>query len=239
MEMRKKRIAAVTLAAVVAGGAQARSRDPGPPDQRKVAPGEFDRIAVAGPFVVRVRTGKATSVSLSGPRAMLDDTDLFVRDGQLIVRWQEGASWSRNGNQGVDIDITLPMLRGVMNVGAGSIDIDRVRTDRFEAKLLSAGTVRIDSMDAQAVDVALAGSGEMRAAGQVGRANLTLASSGSFNSPKLTIRDAHIMSAGSGTVRAAVTRTADIKSLGSGGVLLTGGARCSVSKAGSGDIRCS
>jgi len=237
--MRKRHVAAITLAAVVAGGAQAKSRDPGPPDQRQVAPGKFYRIAVAGPFLVRVRTGKTTSVSLAGPRTMLDDTELLVRDGQLIIRWQEGASWSRNGDEGVDIDITLPTLRGVMNLGAGSIDIDRVRTDHFEAKLLSAGRVSVDSMDAKVADVDLAGSGEMRAAGQVGSANVRLASSGSFDSPKLTIRDANIMSAGSGTFRAAVTNTADIQSLASGDIVLTGGAKCNVSKAGSGGVRCS
>lgn len=239
MEMRKMGIAFVTLAAVLAGGAQAKSRDPGPPDQRQVAPGQFDRIAVAGPFLVRVRTGKATSVSLSGPRTMLDDTDLFVRDGQLIIRWQEGASWSRNGDEGVDIDITLPTLRGVMNAGAGLIDIDHVRGDRFEATLASAGRVTIDSMDVDQLKAQLAGSGSLRAAGKAGAADLTLASSGSFDSPDLITHDADITSAGSGFIRTAVTHSANIKAFGSGGIQLTGGAKCSVNGPASANVRCS
>jgi hypothetical protein len=239
MEMSKKRIAAITAAAIVAGGAQAKSRDPGPPDQRQVAPGQFDRIAVAGPFVVRVRTGEATSVSLSGPRTMLDDTDLFVRDGQLIIRWQEGAGWSRNGDRGVDIDITLPTLRGVMNAGAGLIDIDHVRAERFEATLVSAGRVSIESMDVHQLKAQLAGSGTLRAAGKAGTTNLTLASSGSFDSPDLVTRDADITSAGSGTIRTAVNHSANVKAFGSGGIELTGGAKCSVDGPASGHVRCS
>ena len=257
--MRNISMAAVAVTALVANGAQARSRDPGPPDQRQVMPGNFDRVAVAGPFVVRIHTGQATSVSLSGPRTMLDDTDLFIRDGQLVIGWQEGAGWSRNGNLGVDVDITVPVIRGAMNLGAGSIDIDRVQTDHFTASLASSGGITIHAMDvnelkaelagagslglaqieAKGVDVDLAGSGTMRATGRAGTANLRLASSGSFDNPGFTARDANIVSAGSGAIRAIVTNAADIKSLGSGGIVLTGGAKCTVSKMGSGNVNCS
>jgi len=41
------------------------------------------------------------------------------------------------------------------------------------------------------------------------------------------------------TVTAQATGTADVSIMGSGDVELTGGAKCTVSKAGSGDVRCS
>ena len=137
-----KTILSIAAAALMAGGAEAKSRDPGPPDGRQAATGAFDRIAVAGPFLVRVSTGNVPSVSLVGPRTMLDDTELLVRDGQLIIRWQEGASWSRNGGQGVDIDIKVPNLREATMAGAGSIAIDAVQGDSFDAVLLGAGGVQ-------------------------------------------------------------------------------------------------
>jgi hypothetical protein len=239
MLMRKTSIFAAAVVALLASGAQAKSRDPGPPDHRDLTPGRFDSIAVAGPFVVRVHAGKATKVALTGPRTMLDDTELVIRDGQLIIRWQEGASWSRNGNQGVDVDIDVPVIRGVINVGAGSIEIDRVKADRFVATLASAGSVSIRSIDVGQLKADLMGAGSLQAAGQVGTANLTLGSSGSFDNPNLTVRDADITSAGSGSVRATVTKAAKIESSGSGGTILTGGAKCNVSKAGSGNVRCS
>jgi putative autotransporter adhesin-like protein len=257
----ESRINAIVAAAALlsSSAAQGMSRDPGPPDQRRSAPGEFDRIAIAGPFVVKIRTGKATSVSLSGPRTMLDDIELVVHDGQLVVGWQEGASWSRNGDQGVNIDITMPVLRGVTNVGAGSIAVDRIKADHFLATLLSAGGVTIGSMDvgylkaelagagtleleemeAKDLDVDLVGSGGMRAAGRADTANLRLASSGSFDNPNFAIRNASISSGGSGSVVTTVTSKADIKTAGSGMIVVTGGAKCSISRAGSGDVRCS
>ena len=257
--MNKNGIVAVAAAALMAAGAQPKSRDPGPTDHRQLAPGEFDRILVAGPFLVRVRTGQATSVSLTGPRTTLDDTELVVRDGQLFIGWQEGAGWPRNGNEGVDVDVTVPAIRGVTNAGTGSVDIDRVKTDRFVATLSSAGGVTIHSMDigqlqaqlsgsgnlalrqinAKAVDVLLAGSGGVRAAGEADTATLSLGSSGSFDGPNFKARDASIMSNGPGAVRASVTHIAHIKSFGAGGIFLTGGAKCSVTKLGPGDVRCS
>ena len=255
----KKGIMAITAAALIAGGSQARGRDPGPPDQRQVKPGDFDRIAIAGPFLVRVHTGKDASVSMSGPRTMLEDTELVIRDGELVIRWQEGASWSRNGKHGVDIDITVPVIRGVTNAGAGEIEIDRIQADRFAAMLLSAGTVTVGQMDvgqlkaqlagsgslalsriaADAMEVDLTGSGGMRAKGRVGNFNLRLIGSGSFDNPDFTARDANIVSSSSGVLRATVTHMAAIQSMGSGDIALTGGAKCSVSKTGSGNVHCS
>ena len=43
---RASMVAAAT--ALIAGGAEGKGRDPGPPDKRLIAPGAFDRIAVAG-----------------------------------------------------------------------------------------------------------------------------------------------------------------------------------------------
>ena len=257
--MKKKAVVAAGVTALLAGSAQGRGRDPGPPDHREVRVADFDRIAVAGPFVVRVHEGTATKVSLSGPRTMLDDTELLVRDRQLVIHWQEGAGWSRNGNEGVDVDISVPVLRGVTNVGAGSIDIDQVKADRFVAVLSSAGSVSIGSIDtselkaavagagslslghvqAKALDADLAGAGQLRAAGKADTANVRLAGSGSFDNPEFTARNATIMSGGSGTIRANVTNEADIKALGSGIVVVTGGAKCTVNSTGSGGVRCS
>jgi len=254
----RKHILAVTAAALMAGGLQARSRDPGPPDNRQVDIGAFDRIAVAGPFVVKVRTGKAAKISLAGPRTMLDDTELSIRDGQLIVGWQEGASWSRNGEHGVDIDITVPALREAMMAGAGSLTIDRISGDSFAAQLVSSGNVTIEDLtaktvraqlagsgslaigriDAQTVEVDSAGSGGMTATGRTGKATLRLAGAGSFDNPAFIADHATIISGGSARIRAEVRTSADIQAAGSGVIQLTGGAKCTVSKLGSGEVDC-
>lgn len=256
--MPKKAVMAAAAWALLAGSAQAKSRDPGPPDTRMASPGEFNRIAVAGPFVVTVRTGHDTAISLSGPRTMLDDTELVVRDGQLIIRWQEGASWSRNGDHGVDIDISVPALGEAMMAGAGSIAIDRIGGDSFAAQLLSSGDITIETLsagkvqaqlagsgslaiariDAASVEVVSAGSGGMTAKGRAGKATLRLAGAGSFDNPAFVADHATIISGGSARIRAEVRTSANIQAAGSGVITLTGGAKCTISKLGSGEVNC-
>lgn len=249
-----KFILPITVAVLMAGGLQAKSRDPGPTGNRQAAVDSFDRIAIAGPFLVRVSTGNAPSIHMTGPRTMLDDTELFVRDGQLIIRWQEGASWSRNGDHGVDIDISIPSLREATIYEAGSIDIDRVSGEsfgamlassgtiavrkvdvkRFEAKLAGSGSLNVDLLEADAADVLVAGSGAMRATGRARTATLKLFGSSAFSNPDFSIREATIFQSGPGVVRLNVTDTADVKTSGPGVVVLTGGGKYTVSKLGPG-----
>lgn len=259
MGRRKFFLLAAATAILMPGAGQARkSRDPGPNDARSIPLERFDRIAVGGPFVVKVHTGKEAKVSLSGPRTMLDDTEMFVRDGQLIIGWQEGSGWSRKGNHGVDIDIALPSLREVTIAGAGEITIDRVHGETFSAKLLSSGTVNVDELQVIGSHVLLAGSGSLainrlaaknfaalvagsgaiRVAGRTDTIDLQSAGSGAFDSPRLVASDATITQAGSGAIRATVTNTATIKAMGSGDISLTGGATCTVAKHGSGNVTC-
>jgi len=242
----------------MAAGVHGKGRDPGPPEARTAVAGQFDRIMVNGPFQVKVSTGKSASISLRGPRTMLDDTEFTIRDGKLFINWQEGASWSRNGDHGVDIDITLPALKEATIGESGLIEIDRVAGDSFTAMLFSsgeitihavevkafdalvaaAGELSIDQLNADSVDVKLGGSGGMRVAGRAEVAKLAVFGAGSFDNPSFIAKDASIITAGSGGVRATVDHHATIKSMGSGEVHLSGGATCTVSNNGSGSVNC-
>ena len=57
--------------------------------------------------------------------------------------------------------------------------------------------------------------------------------------PQLQTQDIKVSIAGSGSVRAHATGTADVDIMGSGDVDISGGAKCKISKAGAGDVRCS
>lgn len=235
-----------------------RGRDPGLSDARVAATAAFDQIAVHGPFQVTVTTGQKPEVALRGPATMLDDTDLAVRDGKLMIGWQEGACWSRNGDQGVAIEISLPTLTEATIGDSGSIAIDRIEGERFTAMLFSSGEIAIrdlevktldalqggsgglsiERLDAEAVEIKLSGSGGMRVKGRATTATIMVAGAGAFDSPDFVAADASIIVAGSGGLRATVTDRADIRSMGSGEISLTGGARCMVSNGGAGRVIC-
>jgi hypothetical protein len=85
----------------------------------------------------------------------------------------------------------------------------------------------------------IAGSGGVKASGSAKRASYSIAGSGDLDAGNLTATDADAEIAGSGSIRARVTGTAKASIAGSGDIDISGGARCTQSKHGSGSIRCS
>jgi len=89
------------------------------------------------------------------------------------------------------------------------------------------------------VKLAIAGSGDLMAAGKADKVDISIAGSGDIDAKGLVSRTADVSIAGSGGVAAHATETADVSIMGSGDVELVGGAKCSVSKMGSGNVHCS
>src|SRR5687768_1438517 len=71
--------------------------------QRQYRVGQFDRISVAGPYDVQVRTSAAPSVLARGPKPLIDRLVVEVRDGQLLIyprrdrhfRWSTTSKFAR------------------------------------------------------------------------------------------------------------------------------------------------
>ena len=82
---------------------QGRAESAGPTVSRNWQVGGFTALEVSGPYDVKVVTGKAVSVSASGPQKLLDETEVVVDDGKLRIRpkkknWMGGMSWSSRDN---------------------------------------------------------------------------------------------------------------------------------------------
>jgi hypothetical protein len=204
--------------------------------------GAFTGLEVAGPFDVQVTTGKAVSVSATGPQKLLDETEVVVKGGKLLIRpkkknWFGGMSW--NSKEPSRFTITVPSLEHAAIAGSGDIDIDRVTGNRFQGSIAGSGNLNLPQVAVQELGLSISGSGEMKAAGQAQRASYRIAGSGDLDASGLRSVDADASIAGSGDIKAQATGTAKASINGSGDIAITGGARCQTSKNGSGDIRCS
>ncbi len=220
---------------------QAEARDAGPAVDRNYQVGNFDRIAVSGPYEVTVKTGGQPGVTAHGGEAVLAETDIVVTNGELRImpkkkngfRW----NWGRDGK--VRVEVSAAALRKASIAGSGGVQIDRVAGGDFEGEVAGSGNLGIGQLDAGKVELAVAGSGEMRAAGKAQSLELSIAGSGDVDLSALDVVAADVSIAGSGNVRARATGTAAVSIMGSGDVEITGGAKCAVSKQGSGNVRCS
>jgi len=237
----------VALAAItaLAGGctfsSDAEARDSGPAVDRSYRVGAFDRITVAGPYEVSVKTGGQPGVVAHGGEAILAETDILVENGvlKIVPKKKNGFRWNRGPSGKVRVEVSAAALRGATIAGSGSVEIDRVTGGDFEGKVAGSGDLGIAQMDAGKADFLVAGSGNVRAAGKARSLDVNIAGSGDVDMSALNVASADVSIAGSGNVRARATGTAAVSIMGSGDVEIQGGAKCAVSKKGSGNVRCS
>jgi hypothetical protein len=233
---------ALAVAASLSACSEGRAEASGPTVSRSYPVGGFTGIEVAGPFDVRVTTGKAVAVAASGPQKLLDETEVLVKDGKLMIRpkkkgWFGGMSW--NSRQPSTFTISVPTLDSVRVAGSGDINVDRITGERFSGAIAGSGDLRLAQVAVREIGLSIAGSGGITVAGQAQKASYEIAGSGDVDASGLKAADAEAEIAGSGSIRANVTGNAKASIAGSGDIDIRGGARCQSSKNGSGEIRCS
>lgn len=210
---------------------------------RSFALAGFDQVALRGSDDVNVVIGKDFAVSATGPEAALDQMEILVEDGTLKVGRKSNSSWhigwSRHGDKGVKVIVTMPAIRGAKLAGSGDMTIDRAVADDFRGVLAGSGNLTINHAETKAVKLNLAGSGDVEIAGRTTAIDISSAGSGNIAARKLEAETAEISLAGSGNVSARVTGSATVSLMGSGDVDISGTQKCKTSKMGSGSITCS
>lgn len=230
--------AALALAACGTNGGEAAPGKDSPDGSRSFAATDFTGVELAGSDDVVVTQGAAFSVVATGPQAVLDQLDVTVTNGVLVVSRKPGnMSWSNDG--GATVTVTLPALVRAEVSGSGDMTVDRGGGDRFAAVLAGSGNLDIGSVEAKAIAVSLAGSGDIKIkAGKAASADISLAGSGDVDTSGVTVAAAAVSLAGSGDVELTATTTAKMAIVGSGDVKVGGGAKCESSETGSGTVRC-
>jgi len=240
-----RRAMAITLAAAagsLAACGEARSEDAGPETERTYQVGNFDRIQVAGPYDVDVRTGANPGVRAQGAERGIERLVVEVRGSELRIHPQKRGAfnfgWSKAHK--VRLTVTVPAIREATIAGSGGIRVDRVQGESFSGQIAGSGDLALGEVEVADLKLGIAGSGEATVrAGRAGRAQFEIAGSGDINAGGVQAETATISIAGSGNVRGNASGSADVRIAGSGDVEITGGARCTISRQGSGNVRCS
>ena len=234
--------ASVAIALAAAGcswsSADAEERDAGAKVERNYQVAAFTKIAVAGPYEVKVVTGGAPGVTARGGENLLAETEVVVDGDTLEIRpkKRKGIKWGWS-NGTAEFTVTVASLRAAAIAGSGGISVDKVKGD-FEGDIAGSGDLRLPAVTGGRIKFGVAGSGEVHAAGQAESVDISIAGSGDVDAKGLAVRTADVSIAGSGNVAANASDTADVSIMGSGDVEMTGGAKCNVSKHGSGNVHC-
>jgi hypothetical protein len=234
----------VTAASAALAGCQVHAQEGGggPDVSRTYQVGDFQKVEVAGPYDVQVRTGANVSVSAHGSQKLLERTVVEVEGDKLVIRPEHRGGWFHIGwstHGKATFVVTVPKINGATIAGSGDVHVDRVTGPEFEGTVAGSGGIEVAQLDVQKLKLAIAGSGGVKGAGKAQSADYSIAGSGDVDAGAIQTQDLKVSIAGSGGVHAHSSGTADVSIMGSGDVDVSGGAKCKVSKMGSGNARCS
>jgi hypothetical protein len=221
------------LAGCGTGGSVAEATGSG--GQRSFAVGDFRAIELAGPYQVNVTVGGTPSVRAEGDEKLLEILEIRVEEGRLLIGTKAG-SWNANGR--ATVHVTTAALDSADVAGSGGMEIGAFRSSQFSGRLAGSGNLVLAQIESDSVRFDIAGSGSVRASGRAGQSELDIAGSGGADLTGLASQDAKVSIAGSGDAGLRASGTVNGAIVGSGNVTVTGGARCSIEKMGSGQVHC-
>lgn len=236
--------AALIATCALAGCTVHADTDSSPKVSRTYQVGNFQKIEVAGPYDVEVRTGGNPGVSANGSEKLLARTIVEVQGDKLMIRPERSnhwfGGWTVHRGGAASFVVTVPQLSGATIAGSGDIKVNKVQGNQFDGTVAGSGGIDVAAMNVQQLKLTIAGSGGVKARGGTAQsAQYDIAGSGDLDAAGVQAQTAKATIAGSGSIRAQAKAAADVSIMGSGDVEVTGGAKCSISKAGSGSVRCS
>jgi hypothetical protein len=205
--------------------------DLGPESTREIAWSGGDELVIDVPGEIVFTQGDEASVRLSGPQAVLDRVTLV--DGRLGFKMEVRSQVERSFDSGLvsfnTRDKTYWPAQG-LKVSITAPDVRRFR-------LLSKSELTIQAYDQDSFTLAVAGAGDVTAAGRTRDIELDISGSGDVDLSDLSTTDARVDISGSGDATLAPTGEAAISISGSGDVdLTTRPARLTQDITGSGDV---
>ncbi|KGM14681.1 hypothetical protein N867_17655 [Actinotalea fermentans ATCC 43279 = JCM 9966 = DSM 3133] len=205
-------------------------------------------------------SGTMTVVVGDEPSLTITAGDQVIREITAVVHGDTldidlPGAWFNTGR--IEYELVLPALssisvRGSVDVSGeiapagpvavsieGSGDVDVTGADGADEVLVDiegSGDVALDDLDAQAVTVAIDGSGSVRLAGTTASLDVSIPGSGEVDADGLLAADVRVAIEGSGDARVHAERTLDVRIDGSGEVRYTGDPQVSEDIDGSGDV---
>ena len=210
--------------------------------ERRYSVTDFERIVVEGPYIVRLSIGRSTTAVASGSQAALDRTTVDVQGQTLRIR-RNRTNWSGNSTSGgqegpLTIELTSRRLRSARVIGPGRLDIDRAEGLRVDLIVEGSGRLTATHVDADNLQIGLAGAGTIELAGAAESVTADIQGSGNVDAAQLRIENATVTTGTTGEVGLQVVRAATINAFGLGNVSVTGGADCTVRGPSADLVRC-
>ncbi len=189
-------------------------------------------INTFGEFIIR--QGDEESLTIQGPNNILRNITTEVVGGTLYIDADRGVlsdSFTK-----VTYTLTVKNLTEISLSGAGSITVDSLDSDHLDVTLTGAGSIDIHSLNTQNLTVLLNSAGSIEISGNAIDQSIVLSGLGSYNGSDLQSRTAKVVMSGAGSAEVWVTNMLNIVVSGVGSVSYYGNPIVSQNISGLGSV---
>ncbi len=200
----------------------------------------FDRVRIDGPYKVTLVTGKSPGARAYGSAAAIEALSVETQGRMLIVRRNRQA-WGGDASRPagpIELKLTGFSLRAASVNGAGSLAIDKLRGQTLELIVAGSGTMTVGAVETDRLTGGVVGGGRLQVAGTAATASLAVRGTGAIDARELLVKNLKVAADGPGDIAVAASGTADVVSSGAGNIVVTGKAACTVKATGSGEVVC-
>lgn len=197
--------------------------------------GDFEALGVSGSFDVFLVKGQEGKVIVNVEQNLEPYLVTEVQNGTLKVRWKKGSNVRTT--KSTKVTVHFEDLSGVALAGSGDITSkDRISTDELDIAVAGSGDIRLE-VEAMESKAAISGSGDIELNGTSKSFEAAVAGSGDIEAYDLKSEKAELKISGSGTIHANVANELFARISGSGNIKYKGNPRIEdVKVSGSGNV---
>jgi len=181
---------------------------------------DYDEIAVAGSFDVKLVLGKEGEITIEMEDNLLDYLITEVENGKLKIKWKKGFSIRTTK----DLLVTVPFkdVEAISLAGSGDVfSIDAIKTDNLKVALSGSGDISL-KVNSKNLTSSVSGSGDIKLSGSTQKLKFSLAGSGDIEGFDLVSNEAEVSIAGSGDIEVNATDNLKARIAGSGDIKYKG-----------------
>lgn len=185
-------------------------------ETRKVS--GFDSIKIRFPAEVTITQGSTESLTIEAEDNLLPQLATRVDSGTLVIENTETSRAKRvHPKEPVKIRIVVKDLKEIDFPSAGTLVVENLATQELEVSLSGAGEVTLSSVELGELKVAVSGAGTINVDGKADETSINISGMGSFNGKGFTTREASVVISGAGSAHLRVEEklTAVISGAGS------------------------
>ncbi len=202
----------------------------------------FDVIKVEAPVRIMLITGTGTRAQGEGDREMLDRVDLSVSGGVLSVkmraRLDNGFDSTDASGEAPLITLSTGQLRRVNVMGGAQVRVSRLDALEADLSLSGNGELTVDKASVERLALYVSGGGRLTIAGKAHYVRASVNGSGMLEAAGLDAHEATVSNDGPGSMALSVHGPVKVVSTGSGDTSIDGKPICSVTRRGTGAVKC-